>query len=63
MKANQNVRNTAKTAGVKLWEIAVHLGVGEATIMRWMRVPLSDDRQNAIMQAITELAQKKQKEE
>ncbi len=62
MKANQDVRNAAKTAGIKLWEIAVHLGVGEATIMRWMRISLSADREKVIMQAIAELAQEKQKE-
>lgn len=63
LRANQKVRDAAKAAGVKQWEIAVHLGISEPTIVRWMRMPMSVDREKAILQAIAELAQEKQKEE
>ena len=63
MRANQKVRDAAKAAGVKQWEVAVHLGISEPTIVRWMRMPMSVDREKAILQAIAELAQEKQKEE
>lgn len=62
MKANQTIKETAKAAGIKLWEVAVHLGISEATITRWMRVPMSAEREKAIMQAIAELSGDKQKE-
>lgn len=62
MKANQKVRDAAKASGIKQWEIAVHLGISEPTIVRWMRIPMPADREKAILQAIAELAQKKQKE-
>lgn len=63
LRANQKVRDAAKAAGVKQWEIAVHLGISEPTIVRWMRMPMPADREKAILQAIAELAKEKQKEE
>lgn len=56
MKANQAVRETAKRNGVKHWQIAERLGISEPTIMRWLRVPLSPDREKAIMEAIEAIA-------
>lgn len=63
MKANQKVRDAAKAAGVKQWEIAVHLGISEPTLVRWMRMPMPANREKEILQAIAELALEKQKEE
>lgn len=63
MKANQKVRDAAKAAGIKQWEIAIHLGISEPTLVRWMRMPMPVDREKAILQAIVELALEKQKEE
>lgn len=56
MKANQEIRAAAKKMGVKHWQIAEYLGISEPTIMRWLRVPLSPEREKAIMAAISELA-------
>lgn len=52
MKANPIIRNTAKRKGVKHWQIAAHLGVSEPTIMRWLRFPLSEEKEKAILEAI-----------
>lgn len=62
LRANEKVRDVAKAAGIKQWEIAVHLGISEPTIVRWMRMPMPADREKAILRAIAELAQKKQEE-
>lgn len=56
MKANQTVRETAKTKNVKLWQIALHLGISEPTMTRWMRSPLSPERETQILAAIREIA-------
>ena len=56
MKANQTIREVAKRKGVKHWQIAVYLGISEPTIMRWLRTPLSPEREKAIMEAIEALA-------
>lgn len=56
MKSNQTIRESAKKNGVKHWEIAQHLGISEPTIMRWLRVPLSPEREMAIMNAIEAIA-------
>lgn len=56
MKANQSVREVAKKYGVKHWQIAEYLGISEQTIMRWLRLPLSSEREKAIIQAIEAIA-------
>ena len=56
MKANQTIRAEAKRKGVKHWQIAEYLGISEPTIMRWLRVPLSPEKEKAVMEAIEALA-------
>jgi len=50
-----DVRNAARSAGVPLWKVAVAIGVSEPTLTRWMRVPLSEDKEKRVMEAIAEL--------
>lgn len=55
MKANQAIREAAKAAGVRHWKIAEFLGVSEPTIMRWLRAPLSPEKEKVILEAIDAL--------
>ncbi len=55
MKENQTVRRAARSAGVPLWRVAAAIGVSEPTLTRWMRVPLSEDKERHIMAAIAAL--------
>ncbi|MBP3479416.1 MAG: hypothetical protein J6K03_08040 [Oscillospiraceae bacterium] len=56
MKANQTVRGAAKRSGVKHWQIAMYIGVSENTLLRWLRAPLSAEREKTIMKAIDTIA-------
>ena len=56
MKANQTVRAMAKKAGIKHWQIAEYLGISEPTIVRWLRVPLSPEREKMVIEAIQKIA-------
>lgn len=56
MVANQTVRDAAKRNGVKHWQIAEHLGISEPTIVRWLRLPLSPEKEQAILEAIEALS-------
>ncbi len=62
LKVNQNVREAAKAAGVKHWEIANHIGISEPTLVRWLRTPMPVEREKTVLRSIAELAQLKQKE-
>lgn len=53
--ANQDIRNEAKKAGVKLWQIADKLGISEPTITRLMRRELSTEEKSRIRAIIAEL--------
>lgn len=56
MKANLEIREMAKNVGVKLWQIAERLGISEPTIVRWLRVPLSPEREKMVIEAIQAIA-------
>ena len=52
---NENVRKAARIAGIPLWRVAAAVGVSEPTLTRWMRFPLSEERERKIMAAIAAL--------
>lgn len=56
MKENQAIRKMARMKGVKHWQIAQYLGISEQTIMRWLRVPLSSEREKIIMEVIKKIS-------
>lgn len=52
---NEKIRKTARAAGIPLWKIAITIGVSEPTLTRWLRIPLSAEREMLIMTAIENL--------
>lgn len=46
----------AKKAGIKHWQIAEYLGISEPTFVRWLRVPLSPEREKMVIEAIQKIA-------
>lgn len=56
-KANEPVRTAARVAGVPLWAVANRIGVSEPTLLRWLRIPLSEEKEKDIMGAISELGE------
>ena len=55
MKCNETIRKAARIAGVPLYLVAHQLGVSEPTIHRWLRFPLSKEKEQQIMKAISEI--------
>lgn len=53
---NIEVRRAARIAGVPLWRVAQQAGISEPTLTRWLRVPLSKEREARLLKAISELA-------
>ena len=62
MKANVDIRNTAKEKGVKLWEIAEKLEINDGNLSRKLRRELPTTEKAKIMSIIDELSAAKQKE-
>lgn len=54
-KANKEIREKAKEAGVYIWQIAEHIGVHDQTLNRWLRTELPDDKKDLIMAAVEDL--------
>lgn len=52
---NEKIRRAARVAGIPLWKIAQFIGVSEPTLTRWLRTPLSSEREKAIMDAIAKM--------
>lgn len=55
-KANNEIRCMMKERGIFMWQVAQELGVSEPQFVRWMRVPLSPERERLILEAIDKLA-------
>ena len=56
MLTNCDVRNYAKSKGVYLYEVATACGVSEPTIMRRLRVELSDGEKRELYAVIDRIA-------
>lgn len=59
MKSNERLRHIAKENKVFLWEIGMQLGVTEMTVIRWLRAPLSSEKEQAILSAIQAISKRK----
>ena len=60
MKSNNDIRQTAKKRGVKLWEIALHLGINDGNFSRKLRKELPQDEKQKIFDIIDKIAAKKE---
>jgi hypothetical protein len=58
---NPDITNKAAQGGVFYWQIAMELGVGDATFSRWMRQPLKPELKTRVLEIIENLSQETQK--
>ena len=49
---NDGIRRAAKEAGIPLWRVAYFAGISEATLTRWLRVPLTKEKENSLLAAV-----------
>lgn len=61
--ANKEIRDTAKEAGVCLWQVAEKLGVSDGNFSRKLRRELPDEDREKVLSIIRELSQEKQEGE
>ncbi len=54
-KANLDVRECAKKAGIYLWQIAAAIGVSEPTFNRRMRVEMPESEKEQVKHVISRL--------
>ena len=54
--SNERIRSAAKSAGVKLWQIADRLGMNDGNFSRMLRKELPEERQRQILGIIEQLA-------
>lgn len=57
---NENVRFAAMRHGVKLWQIAMEIGISEPTLYRWLRFPLPAEKEARVLEAIEKLSEAKE---
>lgn len=57
MRTNERIRKAARVADVPLYRVAATIGVSEPTLHRWLRFPLPEEKERAILEAIANLAQ------
>ena len=54
---SKELREQMRRHGVRQWQVAAKLGVGENTLIRWLRGEPSEEHAHMIEKAIEELAQ------
>ena len=59
---NTKFRLFAKGHGVPLWRLAQEIGVSEPTMTRWLRCPLSAEREAQLREAVLVIAEEDQHE-
>ena len=57
---NRRIREFAKAQGVKLWEIADHIGINDSNFSRKLRHELPENEQNRLLVVIATIAKKKE---
>ena len=50
--ANDEIRRSAKENRIPHWKLALELGISEATLTRWLRVEMSDEKKQQISDAM-----------
>ena len=55
-KPNPEIRKLMKEKSIYQWQVAVELGITDATFVRWLRLPLEDEKKNRVLKAIEEAA-------
>ena len=58
--ANEKIKQAAKEAGVKLWEVAEIVGVTDSTFSKKLRRELAEELQQTILAEIKRLAAEKE---
>lgn len=56
-KCNQSLREELKEKNVPYWQIAKFVGVCENTIVRWLRVPLTEEQAERIQVAVNRIVE------
>lgn len=57
-KANKEIRDKIKRAGLRQWEVAARAGIAESTFVKWIRFPLVGDKLERVERAIDELTER-----
>ena len=57
--ANKKIKQQAKASKVYLWEIALKMGIAENTLLRKLRIELSDEESSKIMHLIDVISKEK----
>ena len=52
---NQEIRKQIRAEGLALWEVAQEIGIGEVTLVRWLRNELDGDRLVKVKTAVDKL--------
>lgn len=58
-KENQEIRDRLRVAGITQWRLARQIGVSDGTLCLWLRVPLSGERRERVLEGLAELEREK----
>lgn len=62
-KANEEIRELIESNRLRYWEVAAQIGINDASLSRWLRIPMNENRKDRVVKAIGELLEVRQKQE
>ena len=60
MENNEKLKKMLHEKKIPLWKVGARLGLCENTIQRWLRVPMSEEKESRLIRAIFEIAAEKE---
>lgn len=59
LNPNVDMQKIISKSGVKKWQIAVYLKIGDTTLQNWLHRPLTSSRREKILHAVNAIKQAK----
>ena len=57
LQNNVEIRTEIQKRGLRYWQVADLLGIGETTLSRWLRKELPEEKKNLILEVIRKESQ------
>lgn len=54
--ANEDIKTLFRRNGLYYWQVADHIGIGESTLLRWLRKELPNEKKRLLENAVTPLS-------
>lgn len=59
---NSKIREQIRRAGVRHWAVADAMGISEDTLVRWLRKPLTEEKEKKVLEGVRKARERNERE-